>query len=205
MKPSLDSNSHSSTHMDRIWCALTYLRMTWSMIYDVASTCAMPQTLVGSLFGTSFLVTFTVLCGLPTCWDDETVIRWWTVNQTTCIVYICICDLIYAYIISYIDIFIHIYKYIFCIYIYINIYIYVDMNIHGCFYHTSPFPSPSPQRNEGPQSRPGWASLHFWRLAAASFHLHLGTAAGDLNQTVIVKEIECIWSMHIYIYICVNI
>ena len=35
-----------------------------------ASTCAMPQTLLGWLSGTSFFVTITVLCGLPLCRDD---------------------------------------------------------------------------------------------------------------------------------------
>jgi len=33
------------------------------------SDCAMPQTLLWWLSGTSFLVTLTVLCGLPLCWD----------------------------------------------------------------------------------------------------------------------------------------
>jgi hypothetical protein len=35
---------------------------------NTASTCA-TQTLLGWLSGTSFLVSLTVLCGLPLCWD----------------------------------------------------------------------------------------------------------------------------------------
>ena len=34
-----------------------------------SSDCTMPQTLWWWLSGTSFLVTLTVLCGLPLCWD----------------------------------------------------------------------------------------------------------------------------------------
>ena len=47
--------------------------LKWSIWSNfAANTCAMPATLLGWLSGTSFLLTLTVLCGLPLCYDDMT-------------------------------------------------------------------------------------------------------------------------------------